>query len=209
MKNGVIAAGSLALGLIGVHAEAASLNITGVETDVTVTADLAGLGLAPSTFGTATAVEVDQQLVVTFPITGGALNLGTGAALIEHDGSGVTLSALADPTLSATVGNFLIDTDAGLISGDVIASPIGSLSGVPFFSLGAPTAQGLTLGITTELAGALTGIFGAPDLTDATFGFGAPEIATAPAPIPVPGAFALMATAVVALGAYGARRRAG
>jgi hypothetical protein len=185
-------------------AQAATVPLAGVSTAVTVSADLTGLGLGGAPSGSATVDVVDGLPVFTFPITGGFIDTATGFASIEHDGSGVTLSALADPALFVTVGNFLIDTQTGFISGDVLDGAAGFIPAVPFFELGAATDLGLTLAITPELAGALTAVFGAPDLAGATFGFGAPDVA----PVPLPGAFGLMLAGLGALGAARLRRRA-
>ncbi len=181
-------------------AEAATLPLVGNQTEVEVTAPLGALGLGGAPFGTATVDVSGMNPVFTFPVTGGSLNTATGAALVEHQGSGVTLSALADPAVSTTVGNFFIDTIAGRVSGDVI----GGASGVPFFNLGAATPSGVELFITTELAGALTGVFGAPDLTGAQFGLARPDLA----PIPLPAGVWLMLAGLAAFGAVRARGRA-
>jgi glycerophosphoryl diester phosphodiesterase len=159
--------------------EAATIGIapTGVTT-VEVTAPLGALGLSGVPFGTATA----SGAVFSFPITGGTIDTGTGNALIEHEGSGVTLS---NGSVNVSVGNFLIDTMMGTVSGNVIGAP-GS---VTFFTFGAPGATGIPLLISSELAGKLQSIFtGAPNLTDAPFGLAN----TSPTPVPVPAALPLL-----------------
>lgn len=70
-------------------AEAATVDIAGLSTAVTVTADLGGLGLSAMSFGIAT----ENGATFTFPITCGSVS--EGGALIEHQGSGVTLSSVA------------------------------------------------------------------------------------------------------------------
>lgn len=169
---------------------ASAATISSGKTQVTVTADLGGLGLTGAPFGTATA----DGATFTFPITGGTVD---ATAVIEHDGSGVTLTAAADADTSVTVGNFVIDTSVNTIFGDVIGGP----AGLDLFNLGAADG-GIGVNISATLAGALTSIFGAPDLTGAQFGVAttAPETA----PVPVPASALLLLTG---LGAAGAMRR--
>ncbi len=153
--------------------------VTGGTTAVTVTADLAGLGLTPGLEGTATAEVNDGLLTVFFPITGGATG-PAGNALIEHDGSGVSLTA-GDTT--ASIGNFVIKTSAGAVFGDLFGATTGSP--LEFFTFGDGTAlPGVELEISSTLAGALSGVFGAPDLTGATFGYAVPSPTLAPVPLP-------------------------
>ncbi|MDW4496783.1 VPLPA-CTERM sorting domain-containing protein [Sulfitobacter sp. D35] len=185
MKSFMIAVAA-GIGLLSMPAEART--ITGGLTTVEVTADVTGLGLSAAPLGTATF----SGGVFGFPITGGSV---TGAgAMIEHDGSGVTLSAIADPSVSASIGDFFIDTMAATVSGNII----GGASGVTFFTFGDIDSDGIDLLISNDLAGALTGVFGAPDLTGAVFGVAntAPELA----PIPLPAGLPLIATGLLAFG---------
>jgi hypothetical protein len=197
-----VVAAAVAIGLMpgaSAPAQAATLPLVGNKTEVEVTAPLGALGLGGAPFGTATVDVSGANPVFAFPVTGGTLDTATGDALVEHQGSGVTQSALADPAIGATVGNFFIDTIAGLVSGDVI----GGASGVPFFDLGAATPSGVELFITSELAGALTGVFGADNLTGEQFGFARPDLA----PIPLPAGVWLMLAGLAAIGAARTRRR--
>ena len=157
-----------------------AVGVTGGDTAVTVTADLAGLGLTPGLEGSATAEVNDGLLTVFFPITGGATG-PAGNALIEHDGSGVSLTA-GDGT-TASVGNFVIKTSAATVFGDLFGVTTGSP--LPFFNFGDGTdLPGVELEFTSTLAGALTDVFGAPDLTGATFGYAVPSPTLAPVPLP-------------------------
>jgi hypothetical protein len=161
--------------------EAATIGIapTGVTT-VEVTAPLGALGLSGAPFGTATAAGG----VFSFPITGGTIDTVTGNALIEHAGSGVTLSG---GSVNVSVGNFLIDTMMGTVSGNVIGAP-GS---VTFFTFGTPGAGGIPLLISSDLAAALSSIFDLGediDLTGVEFGIAN----TSPTPVPVPAALPLL-----------------
>ncbi len=210
MKARFFAAAGLAIGLFAfsnVAANAATVAITGGETRVEVTADLGGLGLAGAPFGTATVDGAGANPVFVFGITGGTNDTGLGTLLIEHNGSGVTLSA---GTLTATVGNFLIDTANALVSGDLLDLATGNvvLADVPFFNFGTSTARpGVELLISSALAGALTSTFGAPDLTGAQFGFATPAPTSAVAPIPLPAGGLLLVGALGVLGAASARRK--
>ena len=175
------------------QAEASSVGIAPVGvTTVEVTANLGSLGLGGAPVGSATA----DGAVFSFPITGGSIDSGSGDALIEHDGSGVKLFALADASINVSVGNFLIDTMMQTVSGDVF----GGSSGVTFFNFGTPGASGIPLLISSDLASALTSIFGAPDLTGAEFGLAN----TNPTVVPLPAGLPLL---LAALGGLAALRR--
>ena len=179
--------------------------IVGGATTVDVTAPLGDLGLAAAPFGSATA----DGGAFTFPITGG--QTGMDGLLVEHEGSGVTLSALADPSIAVTVGNFVIDLTIDTPEGGLFGDVIGGAEGLPLFDFGEATEAGLPLFVSGTLAGALSDVFGAPDLTGAEFGVAATapvfESAAAPAPIPVPASLPLLAASLIGLGLV-ARRRA-
>lgn len=178
-------------------AKAVTLPLIGVATEVEVTADLAGLGLTPAPFGSASATGA----IFTFPVTGGTLDTITGNALVEHNGSGVALTAGA---ISAFVGNFLIDTSVATVFGDGAVLGGAGFLGAPLFTFGEGTAlPGIELLITDTLAGVLSGVFGAPDLTGATFGYARPDLAA----VPLPAAGWLLLTGLGALGARSLRRR--
>ncbi len=206
MKPILTAVATIALALFTVFASgasAATVALGGVETRVTVTAPLGALGLSGAPFGTATVATVDGRPVFTFPITGGTLDTATGQALIEHDGSGVTLAA---GPVSATVGNFLIDTASALVRGDLIDIVTGTsvASGLELFTFGTDTTlPGVELLISGTLAGALTATFGADDLTGAQFGFAEPNVA----PVPVPAAGVLLLGGLGLMGVLRARRK--
>lgn len=169
--------------------KAETVNILGGITELTVTADLGALGLTPAATGTASL----EGATFGFPITGGSV-LADGNALIEHEGVGVSLTA-GDTT--AEVGNFLIDTAQATIFGTVGDGT--DFAGL--FDLGPATDDGIEVLIATPLAGALTSVFGAPDLSGAQFGFAtvSPDLA----PVPLPAGMPLL---LVGLGAIGALR---
>lgn len=185
------------LTVVGTQAQAASLPIIGNFTEVEVTAALSGFGLTAAPFGSASAIGA----IFTFPVTGGSVDSLTGNALVEHDGSGVALTAGA---FSAFVGNFLIDTGAATVFGDGAVLGGTGFSSAPLFTFGTGDAlPGIELLISPALAGALSAVFGAPDLTGATFGYARPDLAV----VPVPAAGVLLLSALGALGALGAMRR--
>lgn len=183
---------------VGAHAVA----ITGIETTVELTA--AGLlvsnGIAVQPVGTGSLAGV----TATFPITGGTLN--GSDALIEHDGSGLSLSKGNDHLLLL---NFLIDTAAAKVFGDaVVIDDVGgvpsaaALNDIPLFDLAAATSGGIPLLLSGTAAGALVSLFGLPDLTGAQIGLANPSVSA----VPVPAAWWLMGSACAALGL---RRRRG
>lgn len=195
LKGPAALAAAAALAFAASSAQAASLPIIGNFTEVEVTADLAGLGLTAAAFGSATA----SGAVFTFPVTGGVVDSISGDALVEHDGSGVALTAGA---FSAFVGNFLIDTGAATVFGDGAVLGGAGFTSAPLFTFGTGEAlPGVELLISPALAGALSAVFGAPDLTGATFGYARPDLAV----VPVPAAGLLLLSALGALGAL--RRR--
>lgn len=195
-----LAAMALALvaGLSGVASHAATILPKG-ETTVLVTANLRALGLKAEPTGTASVTTSDRKPLYSFPITGGTAD-AAGNLKIEHEGSGVLLFARKNSEIQASVGNFLIDTLAGTVSGIVN----GAGPSVVLFTLGELTPRGISLDISSVLAGALTAVFGAPDLTGVRFGLAntAPEIA----PVPLPATGLALLGALVGLGALRRRR---
>jgi hypothetical protein len=186
-----------ALGLGAPAALAATIAPTG-ETTVLVTAPIGSLGLGANPTGTASVSDAGGQPLFAFDITGGTID-GAGNALIEHDGSGVELFALAQPGISARVANFLIDTAAGTVSGNVN----GGAGATVLFTFGNVTAGGIELNISADLAGALTAVFGAPNLTGVQFGLAN----TAPSAVPLPASALLLLAGLGALGAARSRRK--
>ncbi len=154
-------------------AAAAPLPLIGDDTRVRITADLDGLGLTPGLTGTAAFVGSD----INFDITGGELDGLAGEIL--HEGSGVSLTAGGT---SVFAGNFIIDTVNQQLLGDVSVGPDQMTAAVvgddlPLFTFDLSTVSVdqltdlseplLALIITDTLAGALTDVFGAPDLAGA------------------------------------------
>jgi hypothetical protein len=177
--------------------EAATIGIapTGVTT-VKVTANLGALGLGGAPVGTATFADG----VFSFPITGGTFDTATTDALIEHEGSGVRLFTTSGDLKEVSVGNFLIDTMKGTVSGDIL----GGASGVTFFTLGGPVDGSIPLLISPALAGALTSIFGAGNLSGEEFGLAN----TNPAVVPLPAGLPLLLAGVGGLALLRRKRAA-
>lgn len=153
-------AGALATG------QAQALPIIGGLTSVKLTAApvLGGAGLMVSTTGTALATVGSNAIpLFYFPVTGGTIDTATFAGLINHNGSGLRLTS---STASMNLSNFVIDTVQGTLSG-AVSFGATNLSGVPLFSLGASgvATEPFSLSLTAAAAGALTTVFGVPNLT--------------------------------------------
>lgn len=172
----------------GAHAVA----VVGGTTAIRVTADLAGLGLTAGLTGGATLdTSIPEIARILIPITGGSLDPATLAGTIEHAGSGVTLTAGGDVL---GLSNFVIDTTASLIRGDVSANGASIGADLPLFSfsLAGLTPEQITntlnppipLFLTDRSAAALTLLFGAPNLAGQRFGLAAtaPVLAVVPEP---------------------------
>ena len=162
----------------------AQQTVTGGTTDVTLTAapTLDDLGLTAAPTGTATVTtDLSGIPTFTFPITGGSID-ASGDALFYHDGSGILFTA-GDSSLG--IGNFVIDTAALLVTGDVTANG-SDLGSVGLFTIG----SGTSLLLTADAAGAFTSIFGAPDLTGVNVGFA--QVNAQTAAVPEPGTWMMM-----------------
>ena len=167
-------------------ASAATLTLGGgtttVSLDPAVVTLLSGAGITLSPLGTAMISGTDAM----FPITGGTLDTDTNQAVLEHDGSGLRFMSMA---ATLDLMNFLINADitpgsaSGLLTGDAMGAVVAA--GVPLFDIG----PGLTLSLRSEAAGALTQVFGVPDLTGTVIG----TAAAAPVVVPEPSTFVLLA----------------
>lgn len=186
MKSYTIAAGVIAAATFAAStASAATVSILPQNvTTVKVTADLDGLGLSGAPTGTAGVSFDDGSPIFAFNITGGTAM--DDMLVIEHDGSGVQLSA---GSVSAEVGNFVIDTAAGDVSGNVN----GGATFVQLFTFGGVTDDGIILNISADLAGALNTVFGVDGLAGAQFGFAnTAPVLDAPAAVPLPASLPLL-----------------
>jgi hypothetical protein len=180
-------------------ASAHSIDIIGNSTSVELTSfeALTGLGLSVSGLGSATiSVDSGEFPIATFGITGGSLNPNTGFAVIEHDGSGLGLS---DGTTAVSLENFLINTQTGLLSGDVSVDD-QFVANLDLFSIG----DGLVLSLTAGAADALNGVYGTALPAGLEIGIASVDVAV----VPVPAALPLMFTALAGLGLAGRRRNA-
>lgn len=154
-----------ALSTVAVVAPAAAAPTKKGQTVVTLSpgaaAALSSLGVAVGTTGPAYASGTG----VAFPVVG-----RTGDAVIQHVGG---LSLTAGET-TVTLGNFWIDTSEGVVTGIVDDSVR-----VPLFTLGASTAQGVSLLLTEAAADYLNDAFAVSAFTEGlVLGYGAPaEIA--------------------------------
>ncbi|MEM9619871.1 MAG: VPLPA-CTERM sorting domain-containing protein [Pseudomonadota bacterium] len=188
------------LTLVGLSMSSAfAVTLTGT-TVVETTFDFDGAGLTPSLLGD---TGVTSQGFLAFPITGGDL----GAGLIEHENSGVRLTA---GMVFVDLENFLIDiSDAAnaFILADVTTSAGASVMDAAIFSFDLTSVAdpfdlmdpSIELLFTAAASGLLNDVFGLGDenaLTDVQFGFAA----TAPSEVPLPAAVWLFAAGAGALG---------
>jgi hypothetical protein len=178
--------------------------ITGVETTVSLTSinDLIGLGLLPGTLGSATIIPDTNPPDIVFPITGGTLDDATGFALIEHDGSGFSLTKETNSSTFLNLENFLIDTELSQLFGD--ASTGGPSANIPIFDI-TPT---LSLNLTETAAGAIEQIFGLVDVNLNGFPIGVASLNLKTGdPVPEPSTMALFAIGIVGLAGISIRRK--
>jgi hypothetical protein len=191
---------------------ARALPLAGDQTIVLLTSAglLSSVGISVSPTGSAVIdLDIASRPEALFPITGGEL-LGL-AGTIEHDGSGLLL---AQGGTELPLGNFLIDTTQLLLFGD---TPLGN---VPLFDLGlctslAGTAEecidgdgsvlldGFKLSLTATAAGALSQVFGLPDLTGTQIGVARIDARV----VPEPSTALLIGAGLVAAAASRSRRK--
>jgi hypothetical protein len=203
------ASAALAAALAAPAAQAQALPIVGGVTSVTLTAapTLTSLGVGFATLGTAAVSPGSDGIPLAyFPVTGGAIDTATFAGSIEHDGSGLALSS-AGTTVNLT--DFIIDTVALTLTGQVAVEGGAALGAVPLFNLGLSgnVVSPFTLSLTSDAAGALSAVFGLPDLTGVTLGTASTIPITSAVPEPATYAAMLAGLALVALTL--ARRRGG
>ena len=199
-----VGAAMFALSLAPMAAQA-SLPVVDGTTSVKLTAApvLAGAGLTVTPLGSATASPGSDGLpLVYFPITGGMFDTGTFAGMIEHDGSGLELSSGGT---SVALTNFVIDTVALSLTGDVAVNGSG-IGAVPLFDIGLSGSPFLPfqLSLSSAAAGALTAVFGLPDLTGVEIGLANTVPVTV---VPEPATVASMLAGHGLIGGLMARRR--
>jgi hypothetical protein len=139
--------------------------VTTVTLDQGTIGAVVGLGLEPAPVGPGVLGMDGAELKAAFPIVG---NMKDGQ--IKHTG-GLTLSG-GGTVLALT--NYTIDTNTGVLTAAAAVNGDG-VGRIPLFDLGgaasrAGCAATASLSLDEAAAGALTAIFGAPDLTGAPFG---------------------------------------
>lgn len=187
-------------------AHAQSLPIVGGFTAVTLTSasTLAGAGLSVGTLGSALFSPGSAGTpLVFFPVTGGTLDTVTFAGSIEHVGSGLSLTG-GGTTLDLT--SFTIDTVGGVLTGQA-AVGASALGAVPLFSLvpSGNLVSPFSLRLTSSGAGALTALFGLPDLTGIEIGTANTLPITSA--VPEPSTYAIMLSGLALLAWVAHRRR--
>lgn len=125
-----------------------------------------GLGLTPAPLNPGVLGTHGDHLLASFPIVGNVLKDG----VVKHTG-GLSLSA-GGTTLTLT--NYWIETGSGVLTAyaEVNGQAVGRL---PLFVLGGAEPRDgcfatASLALSSQAAGALTAVFGAPNLTGADFG---------------------------------------
>ncbi len=127
--------------------------------------------------------------VVNFPITGG----DTTGGLIDHSG-GLTLTGKATPMGVGTevvTENYVINLNTSTLTSEVVVNGGTPMMNVPLFSIGAGDA----LTVSSTLAGALSSVYGVPNLTGAPVGTATVSPTTA---TPEPASFALLGGGLLA-----------
>jgi hypothetical protein len=202
------AATATTLCLAAASAGAQSLPIVGGFTSVALVSapTLSAAGLSVSGLGSALISPGSGGIPVAyFPVTGGTLNTASFAGSIQHTGSGLSLSS-STATLNLT--NFVIDTVGGILSGQAAVVGGSNLGSVPLFTLGSSgnPAAPFSLSLTATAAGALSSVFGIPNLTGALIG----NANTLPitAAVPEPSTALSMLAGLGLIGASLFRRRA-
>lgn len=202
MIKGALSAAALVAGLSLTPVAASAAPIIGGATaiDLTATSTFQSLGYGVATYGTASSFLSGGNIVATFLVTGGSRDDATNALLVQHAGSGLNFTSGSD-TLS--IGNFEIDTAAGLVRGSASANGFTLGDNISLFTLGANSM----LMLTNEAAAAFTTTLGAPSLAGATIGTANPTIVFGPSGVPEPASWGLM---IAGFGFVGAslRRRA-
>ena len=206
MKISALTAGLALAASLGVSSvQAQALPIVGGITGVTLTSapTLTGAGVSVGILGSAQFSPGSTGTpLVFFPVTGGSLNTATFAGSIEHDGSGLSLSS-GGTTLNLT--DFVIDTVALTLTGQASVGTT-ALGAVPLFNLsfGSNPLSPFNLALTSAGAGALTALFGLPDLTGLQIGTAATIPVTA---VPEPATYATLLAGLALVGWLTARRR--
>ncbi len=188
------------LSLTPVAALAAPIIGGATAVDLTATSAFKSLGYKVATYGTASSFVIGGDIVAAFLITGGNRDDSTGATIINHAGSGLKFS-LGGKTLS--IGDFEIDTAAGLVRGSASANGSALGSDLSLFTLGANS----TLTLTNEAAAAFNTTLGTAGLAGATIGVANPVAVFGPSGVPEPASWGLLIAGVGFVGAS-LRRRA-
>jgi hypothetical protein len=185
--------------LIAQQSHATKFEITGIETTVSLTSfdTLVSIGLTPAPVGTA---RVDTGVAppdITFPITGGTFDDTTSIALIEHFGSGFSLT---NGVSTLFLEDFIIDTGINQLSG-VASFGSNILQDLPIFDI----TPDLELLLTSFAGSAIDRVFGVGNLTGAEIGVASLNVETG-APVPEPSTFILIGAGIFALAGSGRKK---
>lgn len=188
--------------LLGLSSALSAAPITGGNTSVAL--DSATLATLQSFFniGTVSPATLTSSMGVTtamFPITGGDTDTG----MITHSG-GLTLTGTTTPMgvgTEVSTENYVIDLGTKMLTAEVSVNGGAVMPGVALFDIDA----GNVLTVDSALAGALSTVYGLPDLTGATIGTATVSPTTGPSAVPEPASFALVGAGLLA--AFGLMRK--
>lgn len=184
-RTALVVTGAVLLFAAKGDAAAISGGATSVALNSSTVTALVGLGFSVAPI----APGALSGLTATFPITG-----GDTTTVIDHSGG----LAFSKGGATAGIENFVIDLSTSKLTGDLVAGG-NTTTGFTFFDIG----SGAALTLDPALAGALSSVYGIPNLAGASIG----TATISPVLTPEPSAITLAAIGLLAAFATGLRKR--